>query len=879
MSDHTYCQNLLSLKGYVSDKATGNFISNANITAENGNRIISFTNSDAKGAFNFILTLEDTSNISVTFSHVNYLKKSFSLHYLLSLNDANLNVSLESNPSQLEEIKIESQWKRREINDTISFNVAPIITPAIRKVDELLSQIEGFKVSDDGKVSYKGVPISTVLINNEDLAGSNYGAVTKNLDASILEKVELIKNYNKNRILGGVSKTGELALNLKVKSNLSGKSSGSLTTTIGVPSKYGLDFNLLTLKSKVKSLVLSNFNNYSKNFLFGNLFDYSHQVPGRLASTSLNERNNISNIISKPELENEYIYSNKAQLLTPSVIYTLSDKIKISVKASHQYSIINPELFYFSQVVIDPLNSFNFSLQENLVQKNENNFIETKISFDNKKANAGSIQIHLQNGKLNQDFINVRKVKLEDSLIQKYSEPARSISFIADEAILLKNKSVLHFQNYTEFLESSIRQNTNTQRFADIFRIDSSFIQFDQGYNLKSFNVKTNLSLIKKFKDGSFNSFEIGHLQTVRNINSSLDGSNKQNTNKQNLIEKSDRFKSSKYYLGSQLKKKISSNFSININSEIGYGIFESDNVNNLRQNIRALLYYIQAGAETKLSKRLSFTINLSSEKALPSIRYFSYDSIITSNANLLNIASIITTTNTHLINFNLFKSTPKIGESYQHNLTTKVAGRDYINTYNVREFYTATQYLPVRNNIVQDINFTGKNYIFPIHSSIFYSTIFSHSSSKNILNESETRVNSNVYSSQLRLVSNLKSKLNFELESSLTYINVKQQINNNMVSNRISNLKLGAKAKFQYNNNFYIGISHDYLKFINASFNALNLYSTYKISQSSQFTIRATNLLNKKVFNQKSINFYSSSNQYYNLVPTNILLGYTKSF
>ncbi|MGL6269096.1 MAG: hypothetical protein ACRC2O_14280, partial [Chitinophagaceae bacterium] len=68
--------------------------------------------------------------------------------------------------------------------DTIEFKAKSYRTAETRKVEDLLKNIQGFNLGNDGKISFNGKEVDRILIEGEDLTEKNYQLLSKNLNAN-----------------------------------------------------------------------------------------------------------------------------------------------------------------------------------------------------------------------------------------------------------------------------------------------------------------------------------------------------------------------------------------------------------------------------------------------------------------------------------------------------------------------------------------------------------------------------------------------------------------------------------------------------------------------------------------------------------------------
>ena len=77
-------------------------------------------------------------------------------------------------------------------NDTTRYFVNAFADGHERTVEDLLKKLPGIDVSDDGSISYKGKPISKILLDHTDMFGENYKTASRTLSPQIVGSVEAI---------------------------------------------------------------------------------------------------------------------------------------------------------------------------------------------------------------------------------------------------------------------------------------------------------------------------------------------------------------------------------------------------------------------------------------------------------------------------------------------------------------------------------------------------------------------------------------------------------------------------------------------------------------------------------------------------------------
>jgi hypothetical protein len=174
--------------------------------------------------------------------------------------------------------------------DTVMFDAGRYRTAATFRLSDLLNQLPGFRVDERGRIYYNGKEVNRLLIDGDDLTGEHYGLISSRLRAGLISKVQLMEKYQSVKLLRGIQKGNETAVNLVFHQNNKQQPSGSLQTAAG--SKiYSLQADLIMF-NKLKSLLFAdkgNFNNRSgqlpeilqENFSLWKDY-FSFQLPGAM---------------------------------------------------------------------------------------------------------------------------------------------------------------------------------------------------------------------------------------------------------------------------------------------------------------------------------------------------------------------------------------------------------------------------------------------------------------------------------------------------------------------------------------------------------------------------------------------------------------------
>ena len=107
-------------------------------------------------------------------------------------------------------------------NDTVNYVVDAFRDTTDIVIADVLKKMPGIEVKDDGKVEYKGKPISKFYIENMDMLQGRYNLATTSIAASDVASVQVMENHQEVRALQNIQFSDNVALNIKLKENAKG---------------------------------------------------------------------------------------------------------------------------------------------------------------------------------------------------------------------------------------------------------------------------------------------------------------------------------------------------------------------------------------------------------------------------------------------------------------------------------------------------------------------------------------------------------------------------------------------------------------------------------------------------------------------------------
>ena len=163
-----------------------------------------------------------------------------------------------SNVGELPGIVIRrNQPMAKSSGDTLQFDAKRYLKPEAFRLEELVKNIPGFRVDDNGRIYFNGKEISRTMIDGDDLAGEQYKLLSKNLKALMVDSLQVIQGHEKNRLMQTFGNQDAVALNLIIKKSWIGKTSGNLMLGRGIGQRGEADAELIRLAKKQNNCALS----------------------------------------------------------------------------------------------------------------------------------------------------------------------------------------------------------------------------------------------------------------------------------------------------------------------------------------------------------------------------------------------------------------------------------------------------------------------------------------------------------------------------------------------------------------------------------------------------------------------------------------------
>ena len=220
----------IKLEGKVKD-SIGNPLELANVIAINKatSALDSYGITNDEGKYR--LDLKKNTAYSIQVSYIGMK----SMTQVIETGDSNAvqNFTLQED-NALEEVELTYEMPVTISGDTLVYNADSFNKGTERKLEDVLENLPGVEINDDGQVEVEGKVVSKLMVEGKDFFDGDTKLATKNIPSNAVDKVQVLKNYSEVRQLGGVTNNqNNVAINIKLKEGKKNFWFGNVTAGAG----------------------------------------------------------------------------------------------------------------------------------------------------------------------------------------------------------------------------------------------------------------------------------------------------------------------------------------------------------------------------------------------------------------------------------------------------------------------------------------------------------------------------------------------------------------------------------------------------------------------------------------------------------------------
>ena len=181
----------VKVQGIVKD-SIGNPLELANVIAINQEtkKLDSYAITNSKGQYILNLNKDATYKIQVSFIGMKTAEES------LSTKSENITKNFQLViDNALQEVELKYEMPVTIKGDTIVYNADSFKTGSERKLEDVLKNMPGVEINDDGQIEIEGKQVSKVMVEGKDFFDGDTKLATKNIPSNAVDKVEVLKKF------------------------------------------------------------------------------------------------------------------------------------------------------------------------------------------------------------------------------------------------------------------------------------------------------------------------------------------------------------------------------------------------------------------------------------------------------------------------------------------------------------------------------------------------------------------------------------------------------------------------------------------------------------------------------------------------------------
>ena len=829
----SFAQAPVWVKGDVRDTLSSKPISGATVIIQQNRQIVGYGLTNDLGRFEIKLVLSEGISAEVSCRHISYLPKveridpkhlQREIHFFLT-----------ASSKTLEAVLLHS--KTPESKDTTEFLVRGITDVQTKKVEDLLKKLPGFEVAKNGQLRYNNREVQTVLLNGDNLAGANYGVITRNLDANTLDRVQVIDNFSENRVIGEVFKTGDIAVNLVTKEELEGKLNGSVDAGTSFFKRYNAGIDLVAIKNRKQGILFSNFNNEGDNkypsFTVGTKSNLITRTSSEVAYFNPTPVNSLKNL----NLPGNYLPNDTRKNVFPSLSIPISKTVKLFWRTNVE---ANSSMASQTQSTQTRISEFDFyKVNDFAGSQHKANDLNSVVSLkiDSRKRTAFDLGLGIQHRVTKNEYQQLQSGDYSDTLYSDSKIHFTKYSLTASGAYRLSYKQVLGFSLNSYFIKEDGAIRFSTDRFLGFYQQPAynKFLQQQVGQENKV--ILGDIFYLRRLKRGS-NTFKLSFIHYDNRLHRNIEMDSSTQFMKPKMVSMG---------INRLAFNKNTVQFIHKNRNDAGQDLelYASSGFYNLMQPVsRTYLHYkIYGNLSGRLNARIHFGADLGSYNFLPAPEMILKDSLIEGVSVMRLISHQYKPVSMHLASLTLTRTGwVDYRVSYQVKWRPRSLEPEIIYNPQLSIYYYKLFSGGWNNAIKGNI----KVYSLKLRGTFYLNAGFENKFNKGESNSLLVNRVINSINTSIKYVSNYKTIWNFEV-SYMNNLNFFRQTGAELLKTKNRDVLLYLSQRLDISKSFFIGAAYNYYKYSFGHFNQADIFSSWQISPSLRVDLKFINVFAQK--------------------------------
>ena len=773
----------IEISGKITIKQTQEPLDNALVLLKNEQKILLYTYTNENGVYYLKLISAEATKYNLEISSLGHSKAQYGFSLQPDKKTYTFDFSLAENAETLSTVVLKSDKKIKINRDTISYKASSFTNGSERSVEDLLGKIPGIEITETGEIKALGKKIQKILIEGDDLAGNRYKVISKNLGSDVIDKVDIVSNYDENPILKQFLNSENVVLNLRLKKNKKSVLFGKIKAGGGIENRFLADADIGLITPGLKFLNLAESNNVG-NMVNNQFKNYSYSAQG------FNDFNKNFSVQQNPVI---YLDSGNLFFLPDNTYIentSIANNLLLNERFGEKGKLRNSLFFYNEKFENDNLAYYKYFVEPEDITYTEQNSIQTKnlnLSNDFTISYAVSKNLYIESN----NTLTLHNKKQENHLIfngsdyifqnlQRQERELESKTQITRKTdygaavfdVFLGSKkgeeNFLILPNQLEQQELNTKLYTNYDTSIDYQGIDGAFIFKNNG---------ATFSLTGGFKH--FN--EILNTKSTSNYNG-------------NTIDNDS-------LSGSNFAKHIVPHLQFKIETEVVKNLFFSSKidakVNYYTKNNFSNTFFLpnpQIRINLKKTKTGSYLFKYSYETEIPRLNYFTDNYMVNSYRNLKLGVKEVKSLKSHnyLFSYTLSKVEQRLHFNTSISYILYKNGLSFYNRLSETTDISELTYTTGEKILAPQARIT--TYINPFHTTLKFGYQLRISEKPVQLNDNFTILNSQTSSYSLNATTFWKGIVNFKLLANYSINQAKSK--NTYVRNKRYRFKLDSSFK-----------------------------------------------------------------------------------
>ena len=765
-------------------------------------------------------------------------------------------------------------------SDTIDFRAEAFRNAGTRKVEDLFRNIQGFQVTSDGRISFNGKEVDRILLEGEDLTEKNYKLLSRNLNAQLIDRIQVLNNYDKDRLLKRVRDSDKVGINLTIDAKYRNRITGSLEVGSGPGGREYIDNSLVRLGKKMK---LMSFLNFNETGIPANAnLDYHFSGDGSTDDAASEEQGDGilgTGDIYLPQIDKTYSDDNRD--LSGYLIFSSKLGKGSSLKALGGAG--KSELFKnakgFEILHLPDSEKWEYNSKENFFSKKNDKTFKFTFNHDQGKKNTGEHAIGYFEKKGVDNYSNITSGIITDSLMERLEDNSprwhlsgKEIYALSERGAITTVYNLMHkdasqhlfmetgrFQDLSQMYvgvekpNQNLDRNASSQSLASIIHVRS--LKFDWRYGLAFAREDA------KMEAGTFNMEDDGSRTPITGLSESD-------------------FSSWRIpaFISFDRRGRGKSVFAGGLNIGPAGVAFQQGKT---REQMTTILYKGVMGFRHSFSPLESMMIRYDIGTELPSSKYFFPVQLLSGQATILQPAFSIVSRRTQqfIVSYNVNDLTR--GGLLNVHFSFRHTDGSYNHSSVQTPAYLVSYLLPMNGNVAFFSNVKTEKYLKKISIKISLDISGSHMGGDLYFNDRRSRNTSSNISFQSRFSSGGKGP--FKVETGFTaYLISSKTVPEVGLSSQFRQWQHQAfsKLKFISGNRTFFAVSYGYKSLSSMSaFQHFDFYASHALKKSWTFMLTGHNLLNTTSIDRLAFDVNSSSEQSMSIVGRYLLLKVALTF